>query len=303
MTNRITVPTEIASVVRDKTFYVASHLSPTSANNGDYPLMAYNSFSRYEFVNIAQIDGKYTAASAKVTIPEVLQIIRYSKKIYDLYLDSRFNKKKTTQPDKSTTSLAYSVKMQGKLKGKTPAQVLIENPEEGRTLLVSQGKWLSQNLQGKYKDANQRQIDAINDALNLQKIGSLSVNNIQTSSACAIYDGGMRPLIRKKIPDDVNPTCKFVYELKIEWAGSERNPAQITVQNYYAPVITQENGTLNVLKSKADPHHRIINTMSLSAEEWMNVIYAIEMDMRRFEMVYAKRNIQEAEEIQKRNVQ
>ena len=285
------IPNELFSVVRDKTFYTTANLVKPDMQSGDYPLASYGGFSRYEFCVIQDnASSQKIAASAKCKVEEILPIIRLSKKAYVLHLDSQLNDNSQDAP----SSPAYTVKIFGKdFNGKTAAQYAAEHSvDEAKKAFTDQAMWLKENLakNPKFASNNQKQIDALRDAYKLLSDGKLNLENVTSNKTIILYDGGMRPNLYKKVPNYINPNFHFVYELKIEWEIGAKSPLHIYIQNYYAPVLRNENGTLNVQKREADKQHYISNSMNLSADEWMNLIYFIESNMRNFEIINAKSN-------------
>lgn len=284
------VPNEVFSAVRDKTLYIASHLSEAKLEEGAFPFMHYGKFSRFEFCVIQQNQqGQNIPASAKIRIDEILHMLRISKKAYDMHLENELN----GESKEKTLSLAYTIPINGgKFGKKTAAQYLAEHPDTGEADLISQGKWLKENLSRnpKYAPANQKQIDAIKDAIGLLRNGKLDLNNVKSNKVVTLFDGGMRPHMYKAVPPQINQNFHWIYELKVEWEIGAKNPVHITVQNYYAPVIKQENGTLNVQKGQMDKNHFTVNSINLSEDEWMNAVYMIESHMRNFELTHATKS-------------
>lgn len=296
-------PLEVSSVVRDRTFYVLSHLKVASSKDNsddkrgeEHPLMTYNSISRYEFV---VINEEKKGATAKITINEMLNVMRLSKKLYNSLSLEELMPSNAQQQETENLPDCFTVKiMGGKMKGMTPVQYLKANPETGIEDMAAQGKFLKEHLSGKYAQSNTRQMNALATCINMHKAGTLNLDEVEEvfSRSYTLYEGGMRPIMseRRKLPDGVPSNCKFVYELKVVWNVGQNNPISVIIENYYAPVIRTEKGLLNVQKQSRDPNHVTFNTMKLSVDEWMNVLYYIEMDMKRFEMINAKKTYEDA---------
>ena len=297
------VPNELFSVVRDKTFYITSHLAKAKLNEGEFPFMHYGKFSRFEFCVIQQNQqGQNIPASAKIRVDETLHFIRLSKKAYEMHLETMLK----GNNDETPSSPAYTVPINGgKFGKKTAVQYLAEHPDTGEQDLINQGKWLKDNLNKnpKYAPANQKQIDAIRDAIGLLRAGKLDLKNVHSNKVVTLFDGGMRPHMYKKVPPQINQNFHWIYELKIEWEVGAKNPVHITIQNYYAPVIKNENGTLNVKKGQMDKNNFTVNNINLSEDEWMNAVYMIESHMRNFEIVHAKSSFAEVKEALEANMQ
>lgn len=279
-------PLEVANIVRTKTLYVNSHLSKFDAEKGDFPLMVYdmNNYSRYEFVLINE-DKK--CAVANIPLTQVWRLQRMTDHYYGAHLDATLTK------TESNLSAAYTVQLtSGNMKGKTPAQILMETAdgEEAKKLLRAQYSFLQKNLSSYPR--NQKQMDAILDAVRLFEAGQLSKSKTDSSgSTIVLYDAAMRTLRSKRVPQhllDKNPNFKFVYDMKIEWALGAENAVTVTIINYFAPVLTLEDGRLNVLRKEADRDTGVKIVMNISADEWADILHLIDIDMRRFEMLHAK---------------
>lgn len=259
-------PKEIAAVVRTETFMISNELSSANMENGDYPLSIYSSFSRFP---IAIINEQKKAATANIRIEDMFQIIKKSKII------SRMDYENSLKDDDSELPSCYTTLItSGKLKGRTPVDALLNVPD-GATLLKNQYKWLADNV--KRYPKNKILMDAIAEAAKLKEEGKLNADLNKTSLSATIWEVGMRPLTRRKREDG---KC-LVYEASIKYLGTE-HPIEITIVNYFAPVIKKDDGTLNVLASQAAD--RRVNKMSLSMAEWDNIIHLIETNIQLFEL-------------------
>lgn len=272
-------PKEFFSIVEDKTFFVLNELSTPSCQDGSEPLTMYDSrFSRFKF---AIINAEKKAATAN--IPALAMPGIFYKMEGAIFEDriAKMMKRFNPHSDDAGNSPAYTVQLtSGSFRGKTPAQVLLEKPEN-RSMLESQMNWLKQNL-GKYPK-NQIQIDAISAAMDLLKTGNLRQSASPTQSVVSLYSSGMRPLVRRKREDGM---C-FVYEISIGFnAGTER-PVGIEIRNYFAPVVKRDNGLLNVLKKEMDKSSEVKNVFWMSMDNWLWFRHLTEAQMRTFENMYA----------------
>ena len=163
------------------------------------------------------------------------------------------------------------------------AELLLENPQENKPLLIRQKAWLESNL-AKYP-RNKSQIEAIEEALRLYEEGKLHQEETGGGYHTEIvYSSGMRPLIRRKRADG---KC-FVYEITIRWNGGADRPVEIEIRNYYAPVIQKDSGLLNVMaKDKAD---EVRNTISLTTDQWFWIEHILETNIHTFESLCAAKN-------------
>lgn len=138
----------------------------------------------------------------------------------------------SNSPAESGKSPAYTVQITtGTYKGKTPAQILIEKPDELTGLLRTKD-WLVSNL-AKYPN-NQKIIDAIVDAANLLDIGELvpETNAVVPAEPdvrypeFVIFEAG-----EKTISARTKDNKKIKCEVKLTYEHSRRNPWVLTIKN------------------------------------------------------------------------
>lgn len=250
-------PSEIVTIVRKKTFSIDAHFT---RNANDRPMEIFDdTFSRYTMNVIA--DGK--GAFANVHVNMLPGIVKKTEYAFNKHLDRQMS----GQANEGNNRPAYTMRfVTGNLKGRTPADVLINDPN-GKNELAGQYNWLQSNL-AKYPN-NRKLMDAIVDA---SKITEEEINGQKNSGtapfAMTILDIGMRPLTRRQRPDG---KC-FVYEVKVIWDDSQEYPVTVMVNNYYAPVIKKENGMLNVQASQKDTSTEIRNSFVMTAEEWLGAV-------------------------------
>jgi len=209
------------------------------------------------------------------------------KEMQDLFLrtDFAFNKSmefECAPVAAHADSPAYTVKItSGVLKGKTPAEVLIETGNVDA--LNNQYVWLKNNL--KKFPKNKIQMDAIMDAAKLFKEGRLEAAETVVKPRIRLYPAGQptpKPLRRKPRADG---KC-FVYEMEIFWNVGDTYPIEIIIRNYWAPVKEMEDKTIRVVQKEAED--KIERTMRLGEADWLNHIRAIKDDMDSFKMMNAK---------------
>lgn len=188
----------------------------------------------------------------------------------------------------------------GHLKGKTPVEVILtaDDREDAINQLRNQYTWLKENRNPKYAVANKEQMAAITQAVQYYRDGRLTNYKavVTTEQVIPLYTGGFRPILRKKLNDK-----NWVYELYIKWNIGATYPITIAIKNYYATVNRKEDGTLNVLVSSKEQEKRCC--MSLSPEEWHNVIYMIQANMRTFESINAQSCYRSANDLRKQAMQ
>ncbi len=180
----------------------------------------------------------------------------------------------------SENSPCYTVRFNmGNLKGKTPAQV--GNKEE----LLTQREFLQKNV-SKYPD-NQKLIDAIDDYIEKEKTGSL--NNASSSTTSF---SGLKPVTfideqektrlrttKVRLDEHNNPVLdkegkkiegSLITGVKIVCDFTRNVPINVCITNYYAPVVTNKDGSQNIVKSLA--FYKTDVDINLSFDKWMEYI-------------------------------
>lgn len=273
MENKSKNPREIAYIVEKSTFAVLDGLTEADIENEEEPLTLHSKrFSRFSFLIINQ-DKK--AATSNMNVKEMFGFLNKCRFVMEQELLLRMN-----QTEKEELPLAYTVTISsGALKGRTPADVLLNDGEEGKKLLNNQYIFLKNNLQ-KYPK-NKVQMDAITNASTLLKEGKLDAEMATSTGPkkFSLYESGLRPLVSRKNKNGLT----FVYEMSIDWLFGEKRPFMINIINYYAPVIKKDDGMLNVKVKQRDDSTMRNNTVNLTFEDWSYVQHMIETDIERFE--------------------
>lgn len=281
-------PKECVCIQQKQAFFILNELTVPEYKDGSEPLLFHHdTFSRFSFV---LINEEKKAATANINVKEIPGIFRRVRnlELKEMLLPGK-EKGETAKSPAYTTAITS-----GKLKGKTPAALLLEDAQKNRGMLINQKNWLESNL-AKYP-RNAAQIKAIEDALNLFDAGKLAAEEAETGYRTeTVYSSGMRPLIRRKRADGKS----FVYEITIRWNGGADRPVEVEIRNYYAPVIQKENGLLNVMaKDRAD---EVRNAISLTMEQWSWVEHMLETNIRTFENLLASGCYKRALEAEKEN--
>lgn len=275
MENKSKNPREIAYIVEKSTFAILDGLTESNIENEEEPLTLHSrKFSRFSFLIINQ-DKK--AATANMNVKEMFGFLEKSHFAMQQEMLYQFN---SGSNEEEELPLAYTVTItSGTLKGRTPADVLLNDGEEGKKLLNNQYTFLKNNL-SKYPK-NKTQMDAIVNASQLLKEGKLDADAVGKgpTKRISLYSSGLRPLVNRKN----NAGMSFVYELTVDWLLGEKRPLMITIVNYYAPVIKKDDGMLNVQVKQRDQTTLRNNTVNLTFEDWAYVQHMIETDIERFE--------------------
>jgi hypothetical protein len=277
-------PKEIfASIRENRSLAIMANFTRATIANEDIPLAVYDKkFSRLTFTGI---DSEHQCSvSANIPVSLVAGMLAASDYAYRLHMDALYTKK-----EEAPESPAYTVRIaSGTLKGRTPAEVLLEEAN-GKDLLNSQYKWLAENA-AKYPK-NKVQMEAIAEAAKLFKDGKLNKDSVQHSQVVNLYNADVRPLLRKPREDGTCP----VYGISIDWHIGEKTPVVVTVKSFYAPVIQDEKGRINVQVTKMDKTTYTQVIKNLDTNEWCNAVRCIETAMLQFEVANARACIDDAE--------
>lgn len=261
-------PFEIVSLVQKKTFSVEARFSDPDES---HPLEIMGSkFSRFVFAIIS--DGN--AISANIPVNLLPDIRRRTDYAMTRQLNQESHQAVGGNSPAFTTQFRF-----GPLSGKTPAQVIAEDPE-GKDKLTNQYLILQQQL-ARYP-GNQKLMDAIDDAFK-QTPATLKAKTIPPFNI-SLLSIGCRPLIRKKRPDGFCP-C---YEASAVWNSAMNYPVTVTIQRYYAPVVTLNTGVLNVQLARKEQSTAETKQFSMMASDWLYVVRQMESSRDLFEMLHAK---------------
>ncbi len=175
-------------------------------------------------------------------------------------------------------SPAYKVRFKGgKLAGKTPAELLLENPEVNYQALQNQYNYLSnQPSDSKFATMNKLQIEAIIDAVNLYKKGQLVQKNID--NAILVYSGVKTPT--PKIIDKRGLTK--IRTISIQYLSGEKECFQINIVNGMAPPTGELVGA-----KLTEMEDKVAYTMKFNEEQWFIFWNTICKRVKEFESLVA----------------
>lgn len=255
-------------------------LSVTNGCDKKSPLMIHDGYSRM-VLSLVDNTGEQTVVPV-ANIPAT--DIAYIMKMTDMAMEKVFNAKTNIsqtpeEQSTATTSAAYTQILQiGTFKGKTPADVLLENPSN-LAELKKQKAFLESKLS--QFSANALPIKAIEDAINLYEIDALEKPSepVVNTATFDIYQSPVKPRSKK----DENGR-NLVYSIGITCTPSNKYPFTITIFNCYAPVITKTGGTINVAMSEAV--NKCKSSIKLNDMEWYSVISQMDRVVQYYERSY-----------------
>lgn len=270
----------------DKTLSVEAILSKRTAED-DSPQMVFSKFARFVLTLIKNADKK----SVKMNIP--VDVIKAISLKTAAATSLQVQQECTCDPTYNTPAFTERFRT-GTYAGKSPAEILIENPgDKGKEILKAQNKWLKDNL-SKYP-SNQKLIDAIREAASMASKLSSDMLSKTNMRPVTILDIGVRPLVRNTRSDGKS----FCYEGKVTWDFSKKYPVTVTVSNYYAPVVKRDNGTLNVQVSQKDGNETI--EFSMTMDDWIELADRMMRSVDIYERIYMPQMIKMAENAHRQN--
>jgi len=293
---KLKYPSDIfVSQTSKRTFSMSAYLV-RRAPEDDSPMKVFDdNFSRIVFTIISNGEG---SVRANVKPGEFTGIVERSRVALAMQMEQDCKPAASSGTSgMDTSSLAFTQRFAyGEFKGKSPVDVLVENPgQKGKDILNSQYAWLMARI-AQYP-ANHKMIDAICEAAKLD-LSKLS-ENVATSGLkpAVIYQSGSRPLFRKKREDGFSP----VHECDVIWDFSKKYPVGVSVRTYWAPVVQNNDGTLNVLASKKVEEKRY--DFHMVPDQWLEAVRKAEAVLGTFERMNLPSAIKMAEDAEKANAE
>lgn len=249
----------------------------TSEREKAMPLeMHASGISRFIFTLIKVSDTSKDFVTANVPADEGYYIYEKTKLAMQEILAS-----KRVVLAQETLSPAYTERFSmGTFKGKTPAELLLDNPNNKENL-IKQGEFLNKNVD-KFP-ANKKIIVAIKDAIQLLKEGKLENKSAPApTNIITIYNEPMKPVMSKQD----NKGNHLVYGIKIICDTTRNLPFTIEIMNCYAPVERTEEGTLNPKMRESEDVRKI--TMNFTEKDWFKTVNRINLTLNHFELTSFK---------------
>jgi len=275
---------------------VESHFA-YAGDFGEPPKQVFAKLSRFLFAVIDK-NAAQKCVTANLRTDEFPAVLRKGQWAFDRCLESEYAPSAAPKEAGGDRSSAYTVKMaMGPFKGKSPAQVLIENPERADDLRKHY-EFLDQNAQ-KYP-ANRVQMDAIIEAISLYREGRLqpvAVQEAGDSTVITVHDSGPRHLASRGQQNGKT----FCYQLRIACQPSNNYPFEISVSNFYAPVIERPGGQKII--SQKEKESEVRHAMRLSKEAFLNLLEEMAAEMHDYRCINAMRGHRQADEARRENIE
>lgn len=312
----IKYPMQATAIKRDeKVLAIDTQLYLPNENENIPPLEIHSGFSRFVFT-IVDTTGKQVITPKANILPKEIDAICTKT---NLAMQILFNKKagllntantevKTDNKDSDNdiySGPAYTQKLiMNKYKGKTPAQILTENPNE-KDSLINTMNWLKEHLE-KFPN-NKFQIEAIQNAIDLFGIGELKSNEAKNPSKQNVANNS---ILIYSSPDGKHFTSKndknekgysLCYKIIITFNPNMNYPFNVKISNMYAPIETAKNGKKVAKLSMAE--NTITSNLNIGENEWLYFVNHMKRTLLRFEEMNFQKQYNEATELAKKNFQ
>lgn len=271
-------PKQIFSAIKKKgnmktTFAVEAHLVAVDDDNGITPGELHKAgLSRFVLSLLKVDDASKNAVTGNIPVSEIASFLHEAH--FSLNYLSQL---KVTGTNNASVSSGTGVTLKfGTFKGKTPEEVLQENPNN-KDALENTKKLLMEKV-AQYP-ANQELIDAIDAAINNLSSG-VKAPIVSGPKTFSVYSSGI------KVPNSskVNANGKtLVYTIDVECNPNMKIPYDVKIMNGYC--LVPKDGEVD-FKSMED--NSTINTR-LTKEQFCTLIANIERRLNMFEMLNAEK--------------
>ena len=275
---------------KDKTLGVDYFCCAPTSDDNVPPLELHSGYSRFKFTIVDKSGEQTVTPMANIPCRDIDCI----KLKTDLAMQAYFLGGSTTAIGEERSSFGNSPAFtytlaDKKYRGKTPAAVLIENPQEKDNLLKSK-QWLQENI-GKYP-GNKDQIAAIDDAVKLLEIGELQAapTTAIPASAKTIYKTEYKHFTQTN-----EQGHSLVYYINITFDPSMKYPFICEISNCFAPIEKLPSGQHRPVMEKAT--HKTKSTLAMSDTEWVGLITHLYNIKQYFELTNFKSLLNEAQSL------
>lgn len=248
---------------KDQTLSVETFLEKIQENS-DIPVQhIFDDFARHKLTIIDKSGNETKIVTANLLFQELPGIADKYRAALAVKTMMPFLPKKGGK-----SSLAYTEKLIGSYAGKSPAEILINDPTQ-RVSLQRQITFFQRHAADpKYKEANERRIKAINEALELQDAGQLDADGVGTDEI-VIFEKD------KKVMRESADT-KLEVSIKISCILGQNNAWNIRISNTPYKI---KNGDLD----REHPGTPRMSFMRLNDEEIAGMMYQMEALRRAYE--------------------
>ena len=266
-------PRQIYSAKRDTVILgVDNYLSRPDKSDSVPPLEMHSPFSRFVVTIIDKSGAETKTPKANIPAGDVPGIVQISKLVM---LEKMRYESSGTDEAASTLSAAYTQQiLVGGFRGRTPADILLENPGDKDKLLNTR-KFLADKAD-KYA-SNKKQVEAIDDAIAQLEAGTLKKQaGAKRSGVVHIYD------VDHKYMRDTNELGhRLFYSMSIVCLFGNNYPWEVTIENVFAPGLPGPKGGL--VPNMEEKSSVTKCTFRMSDMEWAQLVNRLDADIRYFE--------------------
>lgn len=266
-------PRQVYSAKRETVILsIDNYLSKPDSKDKVPPLEMHSPYSRFVITIIDKSGSETKTPKANIPAGDVPGIVEISKLVM---LEKMRYEAFAHEMTESELSAGYTQKiLVGGFRGKTPADVLLDNPDD-RDKLLSTRQFLADKAE-QYA-SNKKQVEAIDDAISLFDSGRLQKQSgARRSSAVSVYD------VDHKYMRDTNEFGhRLFYSMSIVCQFGNKYPWEVTIENMFAPGLQGPKGGLVPKIDEKSSSAKC--TFRLNDMEWAQLINRIRSDMQFFE--------------------
>lgn len=266
-------PRQICSAKRETVILsIDNYLSRPDETDTVPPLEMHSPFSRFVVTIIDKSGTETKTPKANIPAGDVPGIVEISKLVM---LEKMRYESAAQEPSAEELSIGYTQQiLVGGFRGKTPADILLENPDD-RDKLLSTRNFLADKA-AQYA-SNKKQVEAIDDAVALFDAGKLKKQSgARRSSAVRVYD------VDHKYMRDTNAAGhRLFYSMSIVCQFGNKYPWEVTIENTFAPGVQGPKGGLVPKMEEKSSYAKC--TFRMSDMEWSQIVNRIKSDLQYFE--------------------
>lgn len=266
-------PRQIFSAKREKIILgIDNYLSRPDETDTVPPLEMHSPFSRFVVTIVDKSGPETKTPKANIPAHDVPGIVEISKIVM---LEKLRSESSAHEGKEENLSVGYTQQILiGGFRGKTPADVLLENPDS-RDKLLNTRKFLADKA-AQYA-SNKKQVEAIDDAIALFDAGKLKKqSHTKRGGVVRIYD------VDHKYMRDTNAAGhRLFYSMSIVCQFGNNYPWEVTIENIFAPGLPGPKGGLVPKIDEKSSAARC--TFRMNDMEWSQLVNRMDADMRYFE--------------------
>jgi len=256
---------------------IDNYLDPPNEKDTVPPLEMHSPFSRYIVTIIDKSGSRVITPKANIPAGDVAGIVSIAKAA--MIERIRYTGSGDEAEVQTDASPAYTQLIPfGRFKNKSPAAVLLDNPDDRTELMRTRAF-----LESKVKEfaQNQKHIDAIDDAMAQLDAGTLKQEN------AAQVKTGMQVIYavsHKYMADENSQGHRLFYGMNIECYYGNKYPWVITIENFFAPGQQTSKGGLTPKIAEKSGYAK--GVIRLNDMEWSQMISRMESNIQNFETLW-----------------